>query len=76
MNVEQKVKELVAKHLKLDATKLKNDSHLFNDLDADSIDIVEIAMLLETEYKINVSSDDTSNFRTIQNLIDYIGVKR
>jgi acyl carrier protein len=75
MSHDAKIKELVAKHLKLDVEKVKNDSHLINDLNADSIDIVEIGMLLETEFGIDVSSEDTNDFRTVQHLIDYINSK-
>jgi acyl carrier protein len=75
MSLEQQIKEIVAKHLKLDVDQVNVDSHLINDLNADSIDIVEIGMMLETEYGIDVSSEDTGNFRTVQDLIDFIKTK-
>lgn len=72
MSIETQIKEIIAEHLKVNLHKVKNDSDLKNDLDADSIDIVEISMKLETAFDIDIPSDDAEQFLSVQNLIDYV----
>ena len=76
--ISQKVKEIIALHIPCDIKLVKNDSRLITDLDADSLDTIEIVMAIESALNINIPDADIGNlsdyefihgFR-VQNLID------
>ena len=70
--VENKVKEILAKQLRLDAAKITSETNITTDLGADSLDLVEILMSLEEEFKISIPDDAIPGIVTVGDLVKYI----
>ncbi len=66
------VKEMLAKQLRIDINSIKDDSGLADDLGADSIDLVEMLMIIEENLGINVPDEDALNLKTVRDVADYI----
>ena len=69
----EKIKELVADHLEIDVTEI-TDTTTFQDLDADSLDTVEILMEIEDEFGVEVKQDEIG--KTVADLAKYIDSKK
>lgn len=73
--VEQKLKELLARQLGLDANAISNDADVINDLGADSLDVVELVMAIEDAFKIEIEEEEYDGKRVVTQLIDLIQSK-
>ena len=71
----ERVRQLIAEQMCLDVENVKADSHIINDIGADSLDIVEMLMTVEEEWGIIVDDDDMRKFTTVQSVVDYIQSK-
>ena len=67
-----KVKELLAKQLHVDLATIEDDSNILDDLGADSLDVVEMLMTLESEFGIIVPDEDVMELKTVRAVADYI----
>ena len=67
-SVLEKIQEITAEKLSVDIGDVKPESSCTEDLEADSLDVVELIMALEEEF----STDD---IRTVQDAVDYISSK-
>lgn len=74
-DIEQRVKQAVAEQLSLDAESIKNEASFMDDLGADSLDLVELVMALETEFDITIPDEDSNQITTVQSAIDYVNAK-
>jgi len=74
VSVEVKVKKIVAEQLEVAADKLLLDT-TFEDIDADSLDIVELVMALEEEFDLEISDQEIENIKTVGDVIKYIESK-
>ncbi len=72
MAVFDKVKEIIVKELKVDASKVTLDASLKDDLGADSLDAVEIVMDIEDEFGIQIDDTKAESITTIGDLVQYI----
>ncbi len=72
MELIQKVKEMIASQLKIEAADIQDNALLVDDLQADSLDFVELAMDFEDEFGIVVADDDVSRLRTVKDIVDYL----
>lgn len=73
MMVFEKVKEIIGNVLSnVDAEKITMDTHLVDDLGADSLDAVELIMALEDEFGIEVDDDAAQNMKYVKDLVKYI----
>ena len=70
--IQDKARALIAQKLKLDEDEITPEKHLFNDLGADSLDVVELLVLLESEFNVKFSEDDTANVKTVGELYHLI----
>ncbi len=68
----EKIKEILAKCLKIDASTINEDSDIVEDLGADSLDVVEIVMQIEEIFDITISDEDAKTLKTVGELSDYI----
>lgn len=68
----QRVRELISEQMSIDIDSIKADSNILTDLNADSLDIVEMLMLVEEEWGIIVDDEDMRGFSTVQSVVDYI----
>ena len=75
--VFDKVREIIAEQLDVDTEEITLDTSLIKDLEADSLDAVEIIMALEDEYNIEIPDEVAEEFKTVGDIVkcieDYIG---
>lgn len=71
--VFEKIKAIIAEQLGLsDSSVILPATSLMNDLDADSLDAVEIIMSIEDEFDIEISDETAEGFKTIGDIADYV----
>ena len=70
--VFEKVKEIIAEQLGVEADEITMGTNLKNDLDADSLDMVEIIMSLEDVFDIEIPDDDSIKVETVEEIVSYI----
>ena len=68
----EKIKELVVARTGVSADELDMDTSIVNDLEADSLDAVEIIMAIEDEFGIEIPDEDAEKFLTIGNMVEYL----
>jgi acyl carrier protein len=73
--MEEKLKEIIAFQLGIEPNKITLEQHIVNDLGADSLDIVEIVMLVEEAYKIKIEDNEYENSDTVQKILELITSK-
>ena len=69
--IYEKVKAIIAEQLNISKDSINYESNL-EKLGADSLDLVEIAMNLEEEFKVEINDEDASKLVTVKDLVDYI----
>lgn len=74
--VLEKVKDVISDQIGIAAHEIQPGASLIEDLDADSLDLVEFAMALEDEFEIELPDEDAENFKTVQDIADYIESKQ
>lgn len=67
-----KIKELIVEQTGVSPDKLDMDTSLVNDLEADSLEAVEIIMALEDEFDIEIPDEDAESFLTIRDMVEYL----
>ncbi|MEE1086937.1 MAG: acyl carrier protein [Schaedlerella sp.] len=67
----EKVKEIVAEGLGVDAADLTADT-TFESLGADSLDLMEMVMSFEEEFKVEIDTDSVSELKTVGSVVTYI----
>ena len=75
-DIENKIKDIIVKHLGIDESKVNLESKFIDDLGADSLDTVELVMAFEEEFGIEIPDDAAETILTVQNAIDYINSKQ
>ena len=70
--VYDKIREVLAEQFEVDVEKITADTDLMSDLGADSLDLVELIMMLEEEYGISVLDDSVYEHKTVGAISDYI----
>ena len=70
--IQDKAKAFIATKLNVSEREITPEKNLFNDLGADSLDVVELLMILEREFNVKFSEDDTANVKTVGDLYDMI----
>jgi acyl carrier protein len=68
----QEIKNLLGKQLGIDPAAIQDDACVIKDLNADSLDVLEIIMVLEKHFKIEIASNSLEEFTTVQQIADYI----
>lgn len=77
MSLEDRVKNIVADKLGVEEDKVVLSASFMNDLDADSLDLVELIMAFEEEFStedspVEISDEDAENILTVQNALDFL----
>jgi acyl carrier protein len=69
----EKIRELISLQFGIDADSVTLDTAFVDDLNADSLDVVELTMAMEEEFGIpEVPEDDLKNILTVGDLVDYV----
>lgn len=72
MNIEEKVKNIIVEQLGVSIDEVVSEASFVDDLGADSLDLVELVMVLEEEFGKEIPDEDAEKIQTVQNAIDYI----
>ncbi len=71
MDVFEKVKAIVADQLSIDPSVISMETK-FEDLNADSLDVVEVIMALENEFDIEIPDEEAEKIKNIGSVVDYV----
>ena len=70
--VEAKVKKIVAEQMGVAETEISRETSFVNDLNADSLDVVELIMEFEDEFEMSIPDEEAEKIQTIGMAIDFI----
>lgn len=70
--IYDKVVEMIADQLSISKDKITRESRLFEDLNADSANVMMLILDLEQEFGVSVEDDVLSNMRTVDDVVSYL----
>ena len=70
--VLKKIKEIISQQLGIDPDEITLESSFVDDLGADSIDMVELVMAMESEFDIEIAEKDAEGIQTVSDAVEYI----
>ena len=72
----ESVRDIIVDTLSCEAENVKPDTNLIEDLEADSLEIVELSMALQEELGVGIEDEDLEKIHTVQDILDYIKGKQ
>ncbi len=72
MDMLEAVKEILANQLRVDIDTIEQDTDIVKDLGADSLDIVEMLMVIEQEYDVVIPDEMITSLKTVGDVATYI----
>ena len=70
--IQAKVIQIISEQLGKVESEIKMSSHFIEDLDADSLDTVELVMALEEEFDIDIPDEAAEKITTVESAVDFI----
>lgn len=70
--IESKVKKIVAEQMGVSEDEITRETSFVNDLNADSLDIVELVMEFEDNFEMSIPDEEAEKIKTVGQAIDYI----
>ena len=71
-NVDEKIKNIIIEQLGVSADEVVPEASFVDDLGADSLDLVELVMVLEEEFGKEIPDEDAEKIQTVQDVTNYI----
>lgn len=71
-SIEERVKKIIVERLGANEDEISPEASFVDDLGADSLDVVELVMALEEEFKIEISDEQAEKIQNVQQAIDFI----
>ena len=66
------IKKIIVDQLGVDESAVEMETNLMKDLEADSLDAVEIIMAIEDQFEIEIPDEDAEKFQTVGDLVKYV----
>ena len=76
MSVEERVKKIVMDQLSVSADEVKPEASFIEDLGADSLDLTELIMAMEEEFKLEIDDEDAQKLMKVSDAIAYISSRQ
>ncbi len=73
--IESKLKELLVSELGLDADKITNEASFEEDLEVDSLGVVELLMAMEDEFGVKIPDEEAEQIGTVGQAVDLVQAK-
>ncbi len=74
VEIQEKVMQIVSEQMSVDKDELSRETSFVNDLNADSLDTVELVMELEDEFDLTIPDEEAEKLKTVGSAIDYIQI--
>ncbi len=71
-DIAERVKKIVVEYLGVDETKVMDNSSFMDDLGADSLDAIELAMAFEDEFGCEIPDAAAEKIMTVKDIVDFI----
>ncbi len=71
-NIEEKVIDIVSEQMGVDKAEVTRETFFVNDLNADSLDTVELVMEFEDEFELSIPDEEAEKIQTVGQAADYI----
>ena len=71
-SVYERVRSIVSERLGVDEDKVTMDAEFIGDLNADSLDLVEVIMAMEQEFDTEIKDEDAENIRSVADAVKFI----
>lgn len=75
MSVFEELKKIIVEIKDIPEEQITLESSFADDLEADSLDIVEMLMLLEEKFEIQIPEEAAEKMKTVQDVVDYVEAK-
>jgi acyl carrier protein len=66
------IRDIIVEQLSVDPSMVTEGTNLMKDLEADSLDAVEIIMAIEEQFDIEIPDDEAEKFQTVEDLVEYV----
>ena len=67
----ERVKKIIAAQLGIEESKIKPETRILEDLQADSLDMIEMITEIESEFNISISDEEIATLRTVKDVVDF-----
>jgi len=71
-SIHERLQKIIVDQLGVDESEVVSSASFVEDLNADSLDLVELIMSLEEEFQVQISDEDAEKITTVQDAEDYI----
>ncbi|RDW19455.1 acyl carrier protein [Oceanobacillus arenosus] len=75
-DVFDRVKTIIIDRLDVEESKITMEASFKDDLEADSLDVVELVMELEDEFDLEIADEEAENINTVGDAVNYINSKQ
>ncbi|MGN0028457.1 MAG: acyl carrier protein [Marinilabiliaceae bacterium] len=70
--IEEKVRQFLLNELEIDEENINDDARLYDDMGIDSLDLVEIVVIVDREFGFRINPEDMKEVATLRQFCDYI----
>ena len=70
------IRDIIVEQLNVEESMVTEDTNLMKDLEADSLDAVEIIMAIEEQFDIEIPDDEAEKFQTVGDLVEYVDANK
>ncbi|MBE6783190.1 MAG: acyl carrier protein [Ruminococcaceae bacterium] len=68
----EKIKKIISEQFAISEDEISEDTVLMEDLDADSLDLIDLAMSLEDCFEVEVPDEELENFKTVGDIVKFV----